>query len=64
MNTKPKPLLAAVSPVPIQAHLRFDLPKPHSQIPEEKRAEFLALLRELIEVVAARPNCEEGGANE
>lgn len=64
MKANPQPLSATRSPVPIQAQLRFDPPEARSQIPEEKRAECLALLRTLIETVAGRPTREAGGADE
>jgi hypothetical protein len=68
MNTiqKPKPQYRSttLSPVPAQSHLRFDLKEAHRQLPEEKRAECLTLLRKLIEAVADLPNRAEGAANE
>jgi len=61
---KPQYRWTRLSPVPVQAHLQFDLPETHRQLPEEKRGECLALLRELIETVADLPPRAKGGANE
>ena len=64
MKTNPHPMSATRSSVPIQAQLRFDPPETRSHIPEEKRAECLALLRTLIEAAAGRPTREAGGVDE
>lgn len=68
MNTSPKPKPAPLSPAfppaPIQEHLRFVPLEAHSRVPEEQRAECVALLRKMMEAVAGRPNREEGGAND
>ena len=64
MNINPNALSREHSPGPIQAHLRFNLLEIHNQIPAEKRVECVALLRELIEVVAGLPSREAGGAND
>lgn len=63
-KAKPQCRSTALSPVPTQTHLQFDLKEAHRQLPEEKKAECLALLRELIEAVADLPHRAKGGANE
>ena len=65
---KPKPKSKSVStvlsPNQVQADFRFNAPEPHGQIPKERRAECIALLRELIETVAGHPIRGEGGADD
>lgn len=68
MNAIPKPKPKSVStvlpPNQVQADLRFNVPELDGQIPKERRAECIALLRELIETVAGHPTHEEGGADD
>jgi hypothetical protein len=61
---KPKSVSTVLSPNQVQADLRFNAPEPDGQIAKERRAECIALLRELIETVAGLPTPEEGGADD
>ena len=61
---KPKSVSTVLSPKDVQVDFRFNAPDPDRQIPKERRAECIALLRELIETVAAYPTHEEGGVDD
>jgi hypothetical protein len=61
---KPKSVSTALPPSLIQADLRLNALESDGQIPQERRAECIALLRELMETVAGRPTHKAGGAND
>jgi hypothetical protein len=65
MNAHPNPKrLATSKSQSIQTTLQFESPDSEKRIPDERRSECIALLRELIEAVAGYPTIQAGGAND
>jgi hypothetical protein len=66
MNTNPNPKKVATltSQQQRQAILQFESRETDRRIPEEKKSGCVALLRELIEVVASHPKHQAGGQND
>jgi hypothetical protein len=66
MNTNPNPKKVATltSQQQRQAILQFESREADRRIPEEKKSGCVALLRELIEAVAAHPKPQAGGPND
>jgi hypothetical protein len=65
MNAHPNPKkFSTPRSQPIQTALQLENPEGPRRIPDEKRSECIALIRELIEAVADRPALHAGGTNE
>jgi hypothetical protein len=65
MNALPKPKESATCrSQSIQATLQFESAESNARVPDEKRAEFVALIRELIETIVVHPPNKDGGRHE
>jgi len=65
MNSKPNPKsVAKAAAQPIQESLLLARREADSRIPEGKKSECVALIRQLIEAVVHQPQIPAGGSND
>ena len=65
MNAHPNPPRVATSKSQLtQTTLQFENPETDGRIPDERKAECIALMRDLIEAVAGLPKTKVGGSHD